>query len=107
MSDFMQLVQDMFDLVIVDSPPVQIVSDPMPIATMVSHVLLVIKFGKTQMRDVQETLNILQHVKAPLLGVIFNDIQVRAGYGNAYKYNYYYGSQGSVKKKETVQNPGA
>ena len=98
MKDFINEAQGKFDLVIVDSPPVQIVSDPMPLSTMVSHVLLVVKFGQTQLRDLEETLAILQHVKASLLGVIFNDIKVGRGYGNYHKYEYYYGYSSSNKK---------
>ncbi len=98
MSDFINNTQEKFDLVIIDSPPVQIVSDPMPLAAMVSHVLLVVKFGKTQLRDLEETLAILKHVKASLLGVIFNDIKVGRGYGNHHKYEYYYGYSSSNKK---------
>jgi polysaccharide biosynthesis transport protein len=98
MSDFINHAQEKFDLVIIDSPPVQIVSDPMPLAAMVSHVLLVVKFGKTQIRDLQETKTILQHVKASILGVIFNDIKVGRGYGNYHKYEYYYGYSSSNKK---------
>jgi capsular exopolysaccharide synthesis family protein len=98
MSDFINHAQEKFDLVIIDSPPVQIVSDPMPLAAMVSHVLLVVKFGKTQIRDLQETKNILHHVKASILGVIFNDIKVGRGYGNSHKYEYYYGYSSSNKK---------
>ena len=98
MNDFITHAQEKFDLVIIDSPPVQIVSDPMPLAAMVSHVLLVVKFGKTQIRDLQETKNILHHVKASILGVIFNDIKVGRGYGNYHKYEYYYGYSSSNKK---------
>jgi tyrosine-protein kinase Etk/Wzc len=98
MSDFIAIAQQKFDLVVIDSPPVQIVSDPMPLAAMVSHVLLVVKFGKTQIRDLQETKSILQHVKASILGVIFNDIKVGRGYGNYHKYEYYYGYSSTNKK---------
>jgi polysaccharide biosynthesis transport protein len=99
MSEFISKVLEKFDLVIIDSPPVHVVSDPMLLATKVSHVLLLVKFGLTQLRDVQETLSILQQAKAPLLGVIFNGIKIGRGYGNQYKYSYYSYSNSRDKKK--------
>jgi tyrosine-protein kinase Etk/Wzc len=102
MGELIQKVSEKFDLVIIDSPPVQIVSDAMLLATKVSYVTLVVKFGLTQLRDIQETLDILERVKAPILGVIFNGIKVSRGYGTHYKYNYYYSYSNSGEKRKNL-----
>jgi len=99
MSDFLQHMQKLFDLVIIDSPPVRVVADPLLLAGKVSHALLVVKFASTQLRDVQEAVSLLRRAKTPLLGAVFNHINLGRGHGYYGRYNYYYYSDGAEKKR--------
>jgi len=98
MKSLLLRLEDEFDIVIVDGPPVLPVVDPAVIANFVRGVLMVVRHGHTQDRDLAECANRLRHVNAPLIGVVLNE-QHRASpgyyysgyYHRYYRYGYGYG----------------
>lgn len=92
MQSFIQKAKDEFDMVIIDSPPVMSVTDPVELATMVDGVVFVIKGGSTPRPPIQRAIQQLYDVKARLLGAILNDVDFKKqGYYYQYYYKYYYG----------------
>jgi succinoglycan biosynthesis transport protein ExoP len=86
---FRELIEELkntYDNVIFDSPPVQIVSDAMILATQVDGVIVVAHSKVSKRKSVEETLNSLRSVKANLLGVVLSRTE-QLGHG----YGYYYG----------------
>jgi len=98
MGDFIAQCWMMYDLVIIDAPPVRLVTDPLLFAAKATHVLLVVKANSTQMRDVQEATALMRRAQTPILGVLFNYIKTTRGYGDYHRYNYYYESYSTGKK---------
>jgi capsular exopolysaccharide synthesis family protein len=77
-----------YDYIIVDSPPIIPVSDPLLIADKVDGVLVVIKAGVTPREVTSRAINLLNNSGINLLGSILND------YENVLPYYYkdkYYG----------------
>jgi succinoglycan biosynthesis transport protein ExoP len=60
------------DLVILDSPPVLPVSDPVILAALVDGVIVVVSAGSTDRRQLTKTIDRLSQVDAPLLGTVLN-----------------------------------
>jgi capsular exopolysaccharide synthesis family protein len=60
------------DLVIVDSPPVLPVSDPLILASLVDGVIVVASAGTTDRRQLAKTIDRLAQVEAPVLGTVLN-----------------------------------
>jgi polysaccharide biosynthesis transport protein len=83
------LVSD-HDLVILDSPPVLAVPDPLVIAKVADATLLVIKSRATPKLAVDHALKALRIAKAPLVGVVLNKVNLsRASqYSNGAYGNY-------------------
>jgi capsular exopolysaccharide synthesis family protein len=78
-----------FDWVIVDTPPVLAVTDALILTPWVSGVALVLGSERTTRPHVERVLETLQPSRAPILGVILNQVDfVR----NKYYYSRYYGS---------------
>jgi len=78
-----------YDTVVIDSAPLELVSDARILATKATGVVYVIKAGETPHQVVREGLNALTDTGTPLLGVILNQCnpdKVQA-YGN-FKYGY-------------------
>ena len=102
-----------FDVVLVDSSPVLLVTDALVVSRFVDATLVVVDSRSTARKSVRRTLQLLGQVNAPVLGVIFNGAPV----GGAYGYGYTYGadrpgrsgpSGGSVGRREiTVSGPGS
>jgi succinoglycan biosynthesis transport protein ExoP len=62
----------MYDLVVVDSPPLMAVSDAFPLLTKVDGVIIVGWVGRSRRDDAEQLRQVLVGSGAPLLGVIAN-----------------------------------
>jgi capsular exopolysaccharide synthesis family protein len=69
------------DIVLFDTPPVVAVTDAAVLATRVDGVLLVFQAGKTSRERARQAREILEKVKANIVGVVLNNAQVEQGYG--------------------------
>ena len=94
---FLQELKFYFDMIIVDSPPIIPVSDPMLLADKVDGAILVVKSGSTQREVVSRATNLLVNSGAKLLGVILNDTESVLPY---YYRDRYYGYHYSYSKKK-------
>ena len=81
-----------FDYVIIDTPPVLAVTDGIIIAQYAGVNLVVARHSKTQMKELDITINRFEQAGVKVNGFILNDIQRNAGgsYGYGYNYNYAY-----------------
>ncbi|MGE6203800.1 CpsD/CapB family tyrosine-protein kinase [Guptibacillus hwajinpoensis] len=77
-----------YDIVLVDTPPVLIVSDAQIMANRCHGSILVVNSGKTEMDSANQAKEALVHAKAKLLGVVLNRKNKRRD-----KTFYYYGPQ--------------
>ncbi|KAB8144904.1 CpsD/CapB family tyrosine-protein kinase [Chloroflexia bacterium SDU3-3] len=69
------------DIVLFDTPPVVAVTDAAVLATRVDGVLLVLQAHKTSRERARQARQILEKVKANILGVVLNDAEIEQGYG--------------------------
>ena len=87
-------LQKAFDYVIVDTPPVSLVTDAAVLCRMADGVLLVVRPGVTTIQSAQLSKKNLEAVNAHILGVVMNGYNGkqsgrRDGYSYAYSYSYY------------------
>ncbi|WP_246839896.1 polysaccharide biosynthesis tyrosine autokinase [Pseudarthrobacter sp. NIBRBAC000502771] len=80
-------LEDSFDNVIIDAPPLLPVTDAAVLAQLVGGVVLVVGAQKLKLHDLEKSLASLRLVEANLLGVILNRLPVKAR--GAYDYEYY------------------
>jgi len=69
------------DIVLFDTPPVVAVTDAAVLATRVDGVLLVFQAGKTSRERARRARDMLEKVKANIVGVVLNNAEVEQGYG--------------------------
>jgi capsular exopolysaccharide synthesis family protein len=83
-----------YDMVIIDSPPVNVVADPLMLSSLVDGVIVIIEANATARSLVARTRDLLVEVNANVLGAVVNKLNPRrAGYGYYY-YDYgYYGDR--------------
>ena len=93
-------LREEFEMIVIDSPPVQLVSDAVMLAQLATSVLFVVRADSTPYPVARHALNRLHRADAPVLGVVLNQIDLEkadsyygeySGYGNHYyrKYGYY------------------
>src|SRR5438874_11018497 len=81
-------LREMFDFVVMDTPPLLPVADAMEIAAAVDGVILVARHGVTTESQVKQSTQILRRLDTRLLGVILNRVPPTTGQGDLY-YGYY------------------
>ena len=86
MQEILAHIQELADLVIVDSPPLTAVTDAIMLAMAADGVLLVIRAGKTRRTNSKRALKLLKQVQAHLVGLVYNgapanDTEYRSSYG--------------------------
>jgi Mrp family chromosome partitioning ATPase len=85
--------RETFDLVVIDTPPVGPVIDPVVVGQVSDKIVLVVRWGSTARELVKQCLNQLPGQRK-VAGVVFNHVNDRQAqkYGKS-AYNYYYGSR--------------
>lgn len=85
-------IEKQYDLVIVDTPPVLAVTDALLIARAAATTLLVARFGKTSVKEVETSLKRMERMGVKVNGAILNDIVKSAAlYYNSGYSHYDYG----------------
>lgn len=93
-------LKELYDVILLDSPPTIAVSDAGIISSFVDATVLVASVNQTRLDLLQEAINTLKSVSNSIVGIILNKFNMTNGYGYYYRYYYYYyGSEGKKRKK--------
>ena len=76
-----------YDLVLIDSPPMNVVADALVLASLADAAVFIIESGITSRKIAQKSCERLAEVNPNLLGAVVNKVDVR---GAGYSYYYYY-----------------
>ena len=84
-------LRDQYDLIIIDTPPVLLVSDPAIVAPLVDGLLIMLRVDKGTKTEAVRTRNILAGLNVNILGLLISkgDTSNRDG-DYSYGYNYTY-----------------
>ena len=83
-------MQEEFDIVIVDAPPVLPVVDAAIVTSYCRSTVLLARYGYTRRQELEESARRLKHVGAPVVGLVLNC--ARAGGSGSYSSRKYYGA---------------
>ena len=86
----LEQLSEKFDHVIIDTPPVLAVTDGIIISQYTGVNLVIARYAKTQMKELELTINRFEQAGVKVNGFILNDIQRTAGSGYGYNYAYAY-----------------
>lgn len=103
MGELLGTLRYQFDYIIIDSPPLLVVTDPSILASLVDSLILCIRVRRKSKPNSKESVNILRAVGANLRGVVINnsdDVAASDGYRG---YGYYrYGRYSQRYKSKDV-----
>ena len=90
MDEFLALVRDKYDYVVIDSPPIIAVTDAEILTKKVDGTVLVVASEITEHRMMERAEQLIRHDNATLIGTVLNNFDTNGAYGTYYKYKYYY-----------------
>lgn len=96
MAEFLKEISRHYDYIIVDTPPINLVSDALPVIRESDGIIVVVKSNSSTHPELQKTLEALKFIDAKILGFVVNFVEskgsrygkYRYGYGKKYGYGY-------------------
>jgi capsular exopolysaccharide synthesis family protein len=111
MKEFIDHAKSLYEIILLDSSPILAVTDPAVTSTSVDGVIIVASAGKTRMKEMEESRDMMEAVGGQLLGIVLNNFDVSKAYGLSYRsggtygYAYTYGSERLPKVNPALSNP--
>jgi len=103
---------EVFDLIVVDSPPVMGLADAPLLSSAVSATIFVVGAGLVRTRVIRAALKRLQFSRAVLVGTVITRFDHRTSYGYGYGQAYHYGyghdhgrGDAAIAAAETARRP--
>jgi uncharacterized protein involved in exopolysaccharide biosynthesis/Mrp family chromosome partitioning ATPase len=105
MTGFLHSVRDVYDVILVDTPPILPVTDSAIVASQADGVVLVYQAGKVGRLVLKRAKVHVENVGGKVWGVVLNDVKTEiAGYAYTQYYTHYYGEETVVdRRKERLQ----
>ncbi|MVN22049.1 GumC family protein [Mucilaginibacter arboris] len=97
LKDLILSLQNIYDDIIIDSPPVHLVPDAMILSRLTDQTLYMVRQGFTEKSELNFIKELNDQKQLTNLNLIFNGIE-RIKYGYGYKFNNKYYSQGKKSK---------
>ncbi len=102
MKNFIKLMNEKFDIILYDSPPVLSVADPLILGSLMDGIILVVRYGVTDKDAIMHVKKIIAQHSTKLIGVLLN--ANRNVHSRGYKYYYYdYYSTKNKGKKNIIK----
>ena len=93
MRELVRQLRERYSHVLMDSPPLNVVTDAAVLGTIADGVILIARAGFTDRGAIRFARDQLEAVQAPLSGVVLNDVDFKGRdryYGSGDGYRYYY-----------------
>ena len=87
MKSLLDEARGIYDYIILDTPPVSAVVDPLIVSKLADGVIFVIEANRTKKQFVKESLAQLENAQANVIGLVLKSVKNR-GYDYKYKYKY-------------------
>jgi capsular exopolysaccharide synthesis family protein len=92
MRTLLREMEESFDNIILDSPPLNVVTDAAILGTLADGVIVVARAGVTTGDGLSFALELLRNVRAKIIGTVLNGVDFKrdSRYYGSYGYNYGY-----------------
>jgi tyrosine-protein kinase Etk/Wzc len=112
MRSFVTETAKRYELVLFDTSPVMVVTDPTVISTMTDGAIMVVSSGATRIQDLEQAVELLEGVGGKVVGVVLNNFDPHRAYGVPFRRSArvrygaeksYYGRPGGEGKGEKAK----
>lgn len=91
MAEFLKEISNDFDYIIIDTPPINVVTDALPLIRESDGVVLIVRSNQSTHPELQKAISALEFIDAKILGFVVNFVETGAGkygYGKYGRYRY-------------------
>lgn len=88
LSELIQMLKCIYDVVIIDGTPCNLVADSIPVSRIVDSTVLVTECRRTKIEDLKNVMKLIQNVGGNIEGAILNKKEMKS---KEYGKGYYYG----------------
>ncbi len=96
MTELMEKLKEIFDIIIFDGTPSQLVTDSLILARIVDSTVIVTASKETKKEDLKRVIKNIKNVGGKIAGIVVNKIEIDA---KKYEQSYYYGSTSLAETK--------
>lgn len=97
MIDLLEILKQSYDIVILDGPPIQLVTDSIILTRIVDSTIIVAASGETKKNNLRKIIDSIQDVGGKVSGVILNKVVTNK---KQYERNYYYSKEERGNKND-------
>jgi Mrp family chromosome partitioning ATPase len=90
MESILQALSQRYDYIIVDLPPVNLVSDALAISSFISGMIVVAREDYTEKKELKNCFRLLNLSNVNVLGCVLNESKNGKGSYSKYRYRKYY-----------------
>ncbi len=90
MKNVIKTLAENFDCIIIDLPPVNLVSDALAVSKFISGMVIVVRADYTEKKELEACFRQLKLSDVNVLGCVINDDKMGKGAYNKYRYRKYY-----------------
>ncbi len=90
MENILNQLREMFDYIIIDLPPVNLVSDVISISNLISGIIVVVREGYTSKKELERCFRQLKLANSNIIGCLINEAKSEGKYYSKYKKSKYY-----------------
>jgi len=94
MEEVIARLEKSYDYIIIDSPPVNVVSDALSLVKMVDGVVIVVREGSTSHPNINNAMTKYILAEANILGFVINGVSLERGKKSKSQYYYYNNKNG-------------
>lgn len=95
MNNLLEMLKEEYDILILDSPPLETFTDAQILAAKADGAILVVQAGESKIESVKEAKNLLDRVGGNIIGVVMNKVS-----NSKKRYYYYYENDEKKKRKK-------
>ena len=100
MEQLIKMLKNIYDIVIIDGTPCNLVSDSIPVSSIVDETIIVTESKKTKIEDLKHIVKLIKNANGNIIGAILNKKELkRKEYGKG----YYYGNIENIEEKINIE----
>lgn len=106
MQELLTEAEDQYDYIVIDTPPVNVVSDVLGMASFIGGILLVARYQVTTTKEVDAALQAISVTGSPVLGMVLTEVDFKQGgyYKKYYKKDYKSYTESTIKTASSAKD---